>query len=56
MAEFVTTHNYFKIDAEQTDSSEFDMRKIRILFFLLTFNSNTTTTTTKAKNPDKVFI
>ena len=45
MVEFVTSHEYFKFNQE----SEFNMRKIRILFFLLTFSSNT------SNCPDKVF-
>ena len=39
MVEFVSGRSYFKINEAQP--IEFDMRKIRILFFLLTFNTNT---------------
>jgi len=48
MADFVTNQFYFKIEEE----IEFDMRKIRILLFLLTFNTNTILN--KNQNPDKV--
>lgn len=50
MADFITSKPYFKIE----NSEEFDMRKIRLLLFLLTFNSNVSVNNTV--NSDKVII
>jgi hypothetical protein len=49
MADFITKRSYFRLDGE----SEYDMKKLRILFFLLTFNM-TTASNSDHKISDKV--
>lgn len=48
MVKFITESKYFRIE----ETGYFDMRKIRVVFFLLTFNTNSAVD--KTKNPDKV--
>ena len=48
----VIKNEYFKMKYENT--TVFDIKKIRLLIFLLTFNTNDKTTS--KKNPDKVIL